>query len=274
MRPLICCLLASLALTAGAGAGPLLSAKLEVEMLGIALTVDATSATGSLDGSHFTLDAGSAFAGAHCAGTSPACGGLTLPRPLTRMIFDAGPNGALSGDLSAASLSAQTGILGRLRLLAKVGKAPSFTLIAVAPYPTAAVPWVRFGEQTTCAFFTSFFSGCEAGVHGTYEIENDRWHLGPVTQTGLSFAGTASPDAMATGSVEQTPNGGTRVSLVSLSRVSQDLNFNTSFGYQLALFGRLTLLFAPEPSAPALFAGAGVVLALSRRARRGRRSEG
>lgn len=85
----------------------------------------------------------------------------------------------------------------------------------------------------------------------------DAWHLGPITQTGLTEAHVGAPNVRATGGVSVTPAGRTQVTLVSLSRLRARglVNFTT------ANLARLTLVYAPEPSVVALLAGGAAALA-------------
>jgi len=120
-------------------AGPLKSATLEHSFrIGpgskhrVMFEVSAVGAAGTLLGSQFTLDAGSAFATQRTlvAGDLTDGGGvLPLTRPITRVLLELGSNGQLVGNLATPSVTPATGITGRLRLRAKIGKAPAFTLV-------------------------------------------------------------------------------------------------------------------------------------------------
>lgn len=255
---------ASLALAAAvaclppaANAGPLLSATLEHSFrvggdgLAVSVRVDALSPAGTLVGSQFMLDEGSAFAAPRTfvRGTpTPGGGTLAFTLPVTRATIAFGRNGELVGDIAGSRVSPATGITGFVRLRAKIGKAPSFTLIRVphsvgARYTTLAPPTSLRTTPTTVAV-TQW---------------GDGWHLGRVVATGLTTGtvpgrpGGPVPDEQATGGVTFTPDGGTRITLVSLSRI----RVRGVANFTDVNVARLTLLYAPEPaSAALLLAGA------------------
>jgi hypothetical protein len=246
--------------SARAQAGPLRSATLEHTFRVGALAADVISVqvaainpSGLLHGGEFSLDAGSAFAG---TSTVPAPRPRTWYNPVTRATIAFGRNGRLGGTLGAASVTPASGISGYERLRAKIGKSPAFTLLHL-PQSVGAGANVRVPPSTITS------TTLVASQFG------DVWHLGAVTQTGLTSAGRAIPDARAAGSVSVTPSGNTRVALVSLSRI----RVRGLVTFTSTTLARLTLVYAPEPAAGWLLTGAAVGLAgIGATGRRGMRA--
>jgi hypothetical protein len=240
---------------ARAQAGPLLSATLDHTFRVGALAADvisvqvaAVNPSGLLRGGEFSLDAGSAFAG---TSTVPAPRPRTLYNPVTRATIAFGRNGRLAGTLGAASVTPASGIAGYEHLRAKIGKAPAFTLLHL-PHSVGAGAGVRVPPLTNTS------STLVASQFG------DVWHLGAVTQTGLTSALAPIPDARATGGVSVTPAGNTHVALVSLSRI----RVRGVVMFTGTTLARVTLVYAPEPAAGWLLGGAAVGLASVGAARR------
>jgi hypothetical protein len=245
-------LLAALSVPVLAAAGPLVSATLRVTLPsgggGIPLSVTSSSATGSLVGGGFRLDAGSWFAGQHAGGSGATTALLTL-----------GANGALSGTLAGASFTPSAGIpfRGRVRV-AKVA-----TVLSIRGWP--------LGELTEYAHvaFPTPAGLVRPATHGSssWGFRGDAWHLGRVVQTQLTLSGAPLPDAATTGGVSATPGGNVRLQLVSLSRIFGNTSF-TAY-HRLPLAARLELVFVPEPGAAVPLAASAALLGVAAaRARR------
>jgi len=244
-------LLAGLWIPALAAAGPLVSATLRLTAptgaLGsVPLAVTSTSATGTLVGSSFRLDAGSWFAGTHSAVNGNLRGILTL-----------GANGALSGSLGQATISPTAGI-------------PFFARVFIGKIPLLSFGGWPLGELTQYAHNNSFPTPPAGLVRpathgGSFGFRGDPWHLGRVTQNRLTANGSPLPDAATTGNVSVTAAGNVHVNLVSLSRFHQ-VDIYGGFSYRLPLAARLELVFLPEPApAPLLVAAAGAVASAAER---------
>jgi hypothetical protein len=113
-------------------------------------------------------------------------------------------NGPLVGTTGDASITAPSGIMGAVIVKAKIGKAPAFTLVPVLVNAGAGLD-VTTPPTTTPATLRVFLLG-------------DVWHIGAITQVGLTSMFAALPDVMATGNVSVDGAGNTHVNLVSLSR--------------------------------------------------------
>jgi hypothetical protein len=214
--------------------------------------------TGTLVGNTFTLDPGAAFGIQFCI-TNP--GATACPQPLTGPpvpVFlipnPAGPfappvaglavsfglNGPLVGTTADPTITAPSGIMGLARVIAKIGKAPAFTLI---PVPINAGAGSDITTPPTPGSLNVFIAG-------------DVWHIGAVTQTALTSMFLAIPDVMATGNVSVDGSGNTHVNLVSLGRLKIRglANSDTSSPTFLRLVYAPTV---PEPGTLMLL-GAGV----------------
>jgi hypothetical protein len=206
-----------------ANADQLLSATYTQTLQGVPLALGTPTGgtpTGTLVGNTFTLDAGSAFAIAFCivnpgasscpSGSLPGAAGPAIPNPggpfaapVVGLNVTFTMNGAITGTTAQANITPASGIMGLVRVMAKIGKAPSFTLIPI-------VVNAGTGDDLT----TPTYAGASLYVY----IDGDSWHLGQVTQTGLTSDFLAIPDVMATGGVSVTGGGNTVVNLVSLGR--------------------------------------------------------
>lgn len=240
----------------GASAGPLLSATYSTIISGTPISLTSTAATGTLVGSAFSLDAGSWFATTFCVGQGAGCAPRSRPfvPPVTRLELTFGRNGALAGTLGQASVvpggAPPDGIHGQARVLAKIGKSPSFTVLIVP---------INSGSGLTSMTPTN----PTPSNNLTVTIENDVWHLDVVTQTGLTLGGVPQPDRRATGSVFVTAGGNTIVNLVNLSRIRLR-------GIALETFTSptsLQLIYAPEPVLTVLLAAGAFALTWMGRAR-------
>jgi hypothetical protein len=239
-------------LAATANAGPLLSAVYQQTIQGATLVLGSPlggTPTGTLVGNQFTLDPGSAFALNVCIGNpgNPSCvpnpGGPFAP-PVTRIDIAFGANGPLTGTTADPTITAPSGIMGLVKVMAKIGKAPSFTLLPIVVNAGAG------GNLTIPNPTTSPSPTLQVQLLG------DVWHIGVITQTGLTSMFAALPDVMATGSVNVTPGGNTVVNLVSLSRtkIRGLANSDTTAP------SYLTLTYAPSVPEPGtlMLLGAGV----------------
>lgn len=209
-------LAAAMFVAATANAGALLSATYFQTLQGVPLVLGTPTGgtpTGTLVGNTFSLDAGNAFAIAFCigqpgntAGCFPNPAGPFAP-PVTRLNVTFTMNGPLTGTTQDATITAPSGIMGLARVMAKIGKAPSFTLIPVPVNAGAG------GNQTIPNPTTSPAASLRVFLAG------DVWHIGAVTQTNLTTMFGVLPDVMATGNVSVTAGGNTNVNLVSLGRL-------------------------------------------------------
>jgi hypothetical protein len=247
---------------ASASAGPLVSASYEQIIQGVPFVINAVGATGNLTGDTFTLNAGNAFASSFCLanpGATSCTTGTRFAAP-TAVMNIAAPfappvvginvtftaNGPLTATLSDAQITQASGIMGHVQVIAKIGKAPAFTLLPIAVNAGAG------GNLTTPTTPSPTLQVILAG---------DVWHIGAVAQTGLTSMFGALPNAMATGNVSVTSMTGmqyTHVNLVSLGRtkVRGLANSDTSTPTFLRLVFENTVV--PEPGTLMLL-GAGVV---------------
>jgi hypothetical protein len=188
-----------------ANAGQLVSATYTQTLQGVPLTFESTVATGTLVGNQFSMDAGNWFATNFCIGNpgNAACipnpAGPFAP-PVTRLVVSFTDNGPLTGTTAEANITAPSGIMGSVAVMAKIGKAPAFTLLPIAVNAGA-------GGNLTVGSSTLIV-----------QLQGDVWHIGAVTQTGLTSMFLALSDVMATGSVMVTGGGNTVVNLVTLGR--------------------------------------------------------
>jgi hypothetical protein len=252
-------LAAVLGAAASSNAGQLLSATYSQTLQGVPLvlgTPTGGSPTGSLTGNTFTLDAGNAFALQFCIGNPGNAACIANPAgpfapPVTRLNVTFTMNGPLVGTTADPTITQASGIMGKVAVIAKIGKQPSFTLIPIAVNAGAG------GTLTTPPTPTATL---------IVQLRGDVWHIGQVTQTGLTDMFAAIPDVVATGSVMVTAMGNTEVNLVSLGRVRIRGLANSD----TASPAFLKLVYAPdvvpEPGTLALL-GAGVagLVALGRR---------
>lgn len=251
-----------------ANAGALLSATYHQTLQGVPLVLGTGitgTPTGTLVGNTFKLDAGNAFAIAFCinqpgATTCPTGVGpnglpaSAIPAPINYVNNPGGPfaapvvglnvtftmNGPLTGTTMDATITAPSGIMGLARVMAKIGKAPSFTLI---PVPVNA----GAGSNFTYPNLTSPSPSLRVFIAG------DVWHIGVVTQTGLTDMFVAIADVMATGNVSVTSMLNTHVNLVSLGRLKIRGLANSDTSAPTFL----RMVFAPEPGTLMLL-GAGI----------------
>jgi hypothetical protein len=234
---------------ATANAGQLLSATYTQTLQGVPIVISSTTATGTLVGNTFRLDAGSWFATNFCIGNpgnaacTPNPAGPFAP-PVTRLSVSFNSNGAVSGTTAQANITPATGIMGFVAVKAKIGKTPAFTLLPIVVNAgtggTATIPDPATSPSPTLLV----------------QLRGDTWHIGQVTQTGLTTDFTALPDAVGTGAVVVTAGGNTEVTLVSLSRtkVRGLANSETSTPTYLKL------VYAPSVPEPGtlMLLGAGV----------------
>ncbi len=239
-------------IAATANAGALLSATYIQTLQGVPLVLGTPTGgtpTGTLVGNTFTLDAGAAFAIQFCIGQpgNPACipnpAGPFAP-PVTRLAVTFTMNGPLVGTTADPTITAPSGIMGIARVMAKIGKAPSFTLIPVLVNAGAG------GNVTIPATSTSPSASLRVFLGG------DVWHIGAVTQTAQTDMFVAQPDVMATGNVSVTSMGNTNVNLVSLGR----LKIRGLANSDLSTPTFLRLVYAPSVPEPGtlMLLGAGV----------------
>jgi hypothetical protein len=220
-------------------------------------------------GRHYTFHPGSVFATQRCyggvfSGCTPAA---PFAAPVTRVFVEIGANAGLDfwhGDPTISPCCASgAGITGSVRYRAKIGKAPSFTVLRV-PLALGAPVTLRSSTHPSPSLVITYLG--------------DAWHLGPVTLTGLTSDRAPLPDVMATGGISARPGGLLAVNLVSLARVRTRGLYDSN----TALPARLTLVygvdgmplpgqlwFCPEPGGMTLLgAAAGVALVGRRRSRR------
>ncbi len=234
---------ASMLFAMTANAGALLSASYSQTVLGIPFTLGSPLGgmpTGTLVGNTFTLDAGNAFQIAFCLAnpnqtvcapnplmrtpavlinlppgpftmtTMGGTGVMTVP-PLVAPVFNIDitftMNGPLVGTTNDPTITTPSGVMGLVRVIGKVGKAPAFTVL---PIPVNAGAG---GNLTIPNPATS------PSPSLSVRLLNDVWHIGTVTQTMLTNDFVAIPDATGMGNVSVTSMGNTHVNLVSLGRV-------------------------------------------------------
>ena len=196
---------------AAANAGALKSATYSQTLQGVPIILTSTVATGSLTGNTFKMDAGSWFATAFCIG-QPGNAACTpnptgpFAAPVTRINVTFTMNGPLTGTVADPTITAASGIMGLVRVMAKIGKAPAFTLLPIVANAGAG------GNVTLPGFVTSPSASLRVFLAG------DKWHIGAVTQGAQTDMFVAKPDVMAMGSVMVTSMGDTAVNLVSLGR--------------------------------------------------------
>jgi hypothetical protein len=277
---------AALFLATTANAGALLSATYSQTVLGVPFTLGSVtggSPTGTLVGNTFTLDAGNAFAFSFClinplasaclanplmrtpalaiklpAGplTTTGLGTMTVPplaAPVANIDVTFTMNGPLVGTTGDPSITVASGVMGLVRVIGKIGKAPAFTLIPIPVNGGAG------GNFTTPNPTVSPYPGTTTGgspVALQVRVAADVWHIGTVTQTMLTSDFVALPDATGMGNVSVTAMGNTHVNLVSLgrTRVRGLANSDTS----TPTF--LRLVYAPSVPEPGtlMLLGAGV----------------
>ena len=232
---------------ATANAGALLSVEYSQVLQGVPVVTGSNLATGSLTGSTFKMDAGNWFATAFCIGSpgnvacAPNNGPVPFAPPVTRLVVNFTNNGPLTGTTMDGTITAPSGIMGSVKVMAKIGKAPAFTLLPIAVNAGAGGNLVTPPTSSISATLRVFLFG-------------DVWHLGAVTQTAQTNMLTQMlPDVMATGNVSVTAMGNTHVNLVSLGRtkIRGLANSETSSPTYLRL------VYAPEPGTLMLL-GAGV----------------
>jgi len=257
---LACSLIVCVALApSAASAGRLLGASFSTIISSTPIVLDSTTATSTLVGNQFSLDAGSWFATSFCIGAAAGCVPRSRPftPPVNRLELTFGPNGALIGTLGQASVlptgTPPNGIRGSAKVIGKIGKSPSFTVLVV--------PINSGSELTTTTPATPTPSN-----DLTVRVENDAWHLGPGTESGLTLQGFTRPDVMATGSVFVTANGDTVVNLVNLARIR--LRGLTRETFAARTF--LQLIYAPEPALTGLLGAAALGLGIAGAKRRRR----
>ena len=196
----------------GANAGALLSVEYSQVLQGVPVVIGSTTATGTLTGSTFQMDAGNWFATAFCIGSpgnvacAPNNGPAPFAPPVTRLVINFTNNGPLTGTTMDGTITAPSGIMGLVLVKAKIGKAPAFTLLPIAVNAGAGGTLITPPTTVTSATLRVFLFG-------------DVWHLGAVTQTAQTNMFLALSDVMATGNVSVDGSGNTHVNLVSLGRV-------------------------------------------------------
>ena len=202
--------------------------------------------TGTLVGNTFSLNAGTGFALSLCIGNpgNLSCIQNAAPfaPPVTRISINFTANGPLTGTTADPTITATSGIMGQVLVKAKIGKAPSFTLLPII---------VNAGAGGNLTIPPTSYTSATLRVY----LGGDVWHLGPVTQTGLTTMFGTLPDVMATGGVVVTAMGNTEITLVSLGRLKIRglANSDTSSPTYL----KLTYAATPEPGTLMLL-GAGV----------------
>ncbi len=249
---------------ASANAGALISATYSQIIQGVPIVVTSTAATGSLTGSAFTLDAGNWFQTAFCIvspGVTTCPAGSIAPPPPRATPNPAGAlappviginvflngNGAVNGTIAnpVQSITPAVGVTGNVFVIGRIGgpKAPAFTLLPVAVNAGTGGNVTIPGSSVPSPSLQVFLAG-------------DVWHLGAVTQTGLTNGGVALGDVMATGNVSVDASGNTHVNLVSLGR-TKVRGLATS---DTSAPSFLRLVYAPSVPEPGTLAllGAGV----------------
>ena len=254
-------------LATSASAGQLLSATYSQTIQGVQIDLASTTATGTLVGNQFSLDAGSWFATSFCIANfgATACPqatfmgmAVTPPAPtvvmnVTSMFGTAmngmfklpvlginltfGQNGALTGTTGDSAITPADGITGIARVMAKIGAV--FTLVPL-PIDAGAGGTAMAGAPPTLVV----------------SVFGDSWHLGPVTQVGLTSNFAPVANVTATGDVSVTSMGNTVVNLVSLGR----LKIRGLANSETASPTFLRLVYAPSVPEPGTLAllGAGV----------------
>jgi hypothetical protein len=255
--------LTAMFVAASANAGALISATYSQIIQGVPIVVTNTSATGSLTGNNFTLDAGNWFQTAFCIvspGVTACPAGAYAPAPTRVTPNPAGAlaapvvginvflsnNGAVNGTIAnpVQSITPAVGVTGNVFVIGKIGKAPAFTLLPIAVNAgtggNVTIPNPTTSPSPTLQVF----------------LAGDVWHLGAVTQTGLTSMSVALADVMATGNVSVDATGNTHVNLVSLGRTKVRGLANSD----TAAPSFLRLVYAPSVPEPGTLAllGAGV----------------
>jgi hypothetical protein len=237
-------------------AGQLLSATYTQTLQGVPLALGTPTGgtpTGTLTGNTFTLNAGNAFAISFCVANPGVAGCIANPTgpftpPVTRLVVSFTNNGPLTGTLADPTITAPSGIMGDVLVKARIKGSPSFTLLAIPVNAGAG------GNVTTPPTTSPYFTSATLKVY----FGGDVWHLGTVTQTGLTDDSVAISDATGMGGVAVTPGGNTIVTLVSLGRVKvrSALGANSD----TASTSYLKLTFAPSVPEPGtlMLLGAGV----------------
>ena len=234
---------------ATANAGALLSVEYSQVLQGVPVVTGSNLATGTLTGSTFKMDAGNWFATAFCIGSpgnvacAPNNGPVPFAPPVTRLVINFTNNGPLTGTTMDGTITAPSGIMGSVKVMAKIGKAPAFTLLPIAVNAGAGGNLVTPPTSSVSATLRVFLFG-------------DVWHIGTVTQTAQTNMFVALPDVTAMGNVSVTAMGNTHVNLVSLGRtkIRGLANSDTSSPTYLRL------VFAPSVPEPGtlMLLGAGV----------------
>jgi len=211
-------------IAATANAGALLSATFITNVQGIPLalgTVTGGTPTGTLIGNTFSLDAGNAFAVAFCIGNPGNLACIAAPAPfappVTRLAVSFTMNGPLVGTTGDPTITAPSGVMGAVLVKAKIGKAPAFTLVPVIVNAGAGT---NLTTPPITGTTTTSMGGMFPIPSATLRVQllGDEWHIGAVTQTGLTSMFLALPDVTAAGNVSVTSMGNTHVNLVSLGR--------------------------------------------------------
>jgi hypothetical protein len=256
MRKLKLAVLGAVLVAVGANAGPLVSATYIQSIQGTSLTLGTGitgTPTGTMTGKTFKLDAGNGFALSACIGQPGNASCIPNPSgpfapPVTRINIDFTNNGPLTGTTGDNTITQASGIMGSVKVMGKIGKAPAFTLVPIVVNAGAGgattIPKTSTSPSATLRVF----------------LAGDVWHLGNVTQVGLTSMFAALPDVQANGNVSVTQMSGqsfTHVNLVSLGRtkIRGLANSDTS----APSFLKLVYLngAVPEPGTLALL-GAGV----------------
>jgi hypothetical protein len=231
---------AAIGLAGSAGAGPLTSATLQVQVLFAWLVFPGASATGTAtNATSATLGASGGF-----EGTQRIELGYSTPPPPPRP-FDtieiailSGAAGSFTGAIPG-KVGGQAGFGGSIRLIESHSK----------PSPFLTIPF-KLGKQTT---FTHATRGLAFSIFGA------PWTVGPAT---IDYGNVTSPaTVMVTGRNALGPSGAGILTLVSPSKI-----LNQQSGAGLPLIGILTLTYVPEPSTGLLLAAGALGLgALGRR---------
>lgn len=233
---LLAIVIAVLAPAGVASAGPLVSASLRVQVGTLpAVTFVASGASGTaLSNLQATVAAGNAFAGTLTT-TTPT----TAAPPISGIYFTAQSNAKAT---FAGTAPGSVGGVALFPVQVRVTGLGGLTLLAVP---------LNFGSPST-------FAKSAGGI--SVSAIAAPWTVGPVTVTGLGNS-TSPVTAMATGSNALTLGGVGTLILVSPVKIVTNIAGN------LVSFGRLTLVYAPEPGTVVLL-GMGVA-ALGLLGRRG-----